>query len=78
MRRPSLEARSGKRITVASEFLGSSHIVFSGLTSLLLGDQGIDLLTCLDETAVVLLLNLGSNIVEGYEGRGSIEVIFIL
>ena len=42
--------------------------MFSGLAGLLLRGQGIDLLTCPDETAVVLLLNLGSDVVERYKG----------
>lgn len=73
-----LKASSGKRISVASELLRSLDVVFGGLTSLLLSGQSIDLLTCLDEAAVVLLLDLGSNIVEGYKGGGSVDVIFIL
>lgn len=36
--------------------------------------QRIDLLTCLQKTAIVLLLELGADIVEGHQGRGAFEV----
>jgi len=38
------------------------------LLSLLPRSEGIDLLTGLDQAAVILLLDLGSNVVERYEG----------
>lgn len=44
--------------------------------SLLPRSEGVDLLAGLEQAAVVLLLDLGSNIVEGYKGRGSVDVIF--
>lgn len=46
--------------------------------SLLPRSEGVDLLAGLEQAAVVLLLDLGSNVVEGYEGRGSVDVIFKL
>lgn len=45
------------------------------MLGLLLGGNGVDLFAGLDEAAVVLLLDLGADIVEGHEGRGPFEVI---
>lgn len=44
----------------------------------MLGSKGINLLARTEETAVILLLELGSDIVEGYEGRSSVDIIFAL
>lgn len=71
-----LETRLGKRVAVSAELVSSLGVALGGLLGLLLGSDGIDLLASLDEAAVVLLLKLGTDIVEGYEGRGSIGFIF--
>lgn len=73
-----LETRLGKRVTISAELVSSLGVALGGLLGLLLGSDGIDLLASLDEAAVVLLLELGTDIVEGYEGRGSIGFIFKL
>lgn len=70
-----LEARSRKRISVAAHLLGSLCIALSGLLSLLLRGNGINLFAGLDQAAIVLLLNLGANVVKRHEGRGSFEII---
>lgn len=73
-----LQTSPGKRVAVTSKLFGSLHVVFGGLTGLLLGSQGVDLLTCSHETAIILLLDLGADIVEGDEGRGSVDIVFEL
>jgi hypothetical protein len=45
---------------------------------LLLRGQGIDLLACLDEAAVILLLELGADIVQSHQGGRSLKIIVTL
>ena len=56
-------------VSVAAHFLS-----LGCLLRLLLRREGIDLLPCADEAAVVLLLELGSNVVKGHERRSTFEV----
>lgn len=74
-RSPSLQAAARKRVPVSSRLVGSLGVSIGGLLCLLLGGQGVDLLAGPEQAAVVLLLNLGADVVERHEGRGALEVV---
>lgn len=61
--RSSLQARLWERVSVSAKFFGRLQVLVVGLLCMLLCGQRIDLLTGFDEAAVVLLLDLGSNVV---------------
>lgn len=68
----------GKRVAVATELVGSFHVQLGGLLGHLLGSYGIDLLASPDEAAVVLLLELGADVVEGDEGCRPVGIVLVL
>lgn len=67
-----------ERVAIPPLLFGSFDVLLRSLLSLLLGGQGVDLLARLHEAAIVLLLELGADIVEGHEGRCAVNVILNL
>lgn len=72
---PHLQAAAGEGISAAARLFGRFGVSVGGLLGLLLCSQRVDLLARLEQAAVVLLLDLGANVVERHEGRGSLEII---
>lgn len=70
-----LQAAAGEGVTVSSCLFGCLGVSISGLLRLLLGSQGVDLLAGLEQAAVVLLLDLGADIVERHESGSALEVV---
>lgn len=70
-----LEATARKRVSASSCFFGRLGVAISGLLSLLLRSECVDFLARLEQAAVVLLLNLGANVVECHECGSSLKVI---
>lgn len=68
----------GKRISVSSHLFDLFHVELGELLGLLSCSQGVDLFARSDEAAVVLLLELGANVIEGHERVGAFEIFFIL
>lgn len=73
-----LQASSWERVSLASKLIGSLHVALCCLLSLLSRSQYVDFLARPEKAAVVLLLDLGSNIVKGHECRSSVYIILVL
>jgi hypothetical protein len=76
--RPPLQRRLGKGVPVPSELVGGLDVALGSLLRLLLGGKRVDLLAGLEEAAAVLLLELGANIIQRHQCRGSFEVVIEL
>ena len=69
------EAGLRERVSVSSELISGLRAPLGGLLGLLLRGEGIDLLAGLEEAAVVLVLELGADVVEGHQRGCSFEVL---